>query len=386
MDNFEAYIMDKLNTRLSTVMSKDNVPNSFINIKSEATDRNVAYLYNNFENENGKLWNRCKQVVSLLYENGQSKFSRKEYFISICETAMRNILNKETPKGYSLFTEISQEGIEWINSNIKKKIENFATEKLENTKKVELMPFEGCIVCNMPLNEALENKLLIEKLSKKYKALSNGVKLASDDDIAVNYFFSFINSLDNFNETFSENLILPLNETFAVNLKDSEILIRKIDNEELLTDEMEVYEFLKSFQNKLEKNRTNFRVIQDDYNDFKLTENKYCFEKDFEELNPTYLKELTDYIDDLDIVITDKEKKIEYIRCANTFSISMPDKYIPKELERFIENIDNCGYFNKTELRIEPTQKFVPLENFKRDSQEVVDKQVKKVKSIFSNL
>ena len=193
MDNFEAYIMDKLNTRLSTVMSKDNVPNSFINIKSEATDRKVAYLYNNFENENGKLWNRCKQVVSLLYENGQSKFSRKEYFISICETAMRNILNKETPKGYSLFTEISQEGIEWINSNIKKKIENFATEKLESTKKVELMPFEGCIVCNMPLNEALENKLLIEKLSKKYKALSNGVKLASDDDIAVNYFFSFTN-------------------------------------------------------------------------------------------------------------------------------------------------------------------------------------------------
>lgn len=385
MDNFEAYIMDKLNTRLSTVMSKDNVPNSFINIKSEATDRNVAYLYNNFENENGKLWNRSKQVVSLLYENGQSKFSRKEYFISICETAMRNILNKETPKGYSLFTEISQEGIEWINSNIKKKIENFATEKLENTKKVELMPFEGCIVCNMPLNEALENKLLIEKLSKKYKALSNGVKLASDDDIAVNYFFSFINSLDNFNETFSENLILPLNETFAVNLKDSEILIRKIDNEELLTDEMEVYEFLKSFQNKLEKNRTNFRVVQDDYNDFKLSENKYSFEKNFEELNPTYLKELTDYIDDLDIVITDKEKKIEYIRCANTFSISMPDKYIPKELESFIENIDNCGYFNKTELRIEPTQKFVPLENFKRNSQEVVDKQVKKVKSIFSN-
>ena len=385
MDNFEAYIMDKLNTRLSTVMSKDNVPNSFINIKSEATDRNVAYLYNNFENENGKLWNRSKQVVSLLYENGQSKFSRKEYFISICETAMRNILNKETPKGYSLFTEISQEGIEWINSNIKKKIENFATEKLENTKKVELMPFEGCIVCNMPLNEALENKLLIEKLSKKYKALSNGVKLASDDDIAVNYFFSFINSLDNFNETFSENLILPLNETFAVNLKDSEILIRKIDNEELLTDEMEVYEFLKSFQNKLEKNRTNFRVVQDDYNDFKLSENKYSFEKNFEELNPTYLKELTDYIDDLDIVITDKEKKIEYIRCANTFSISMPDKYIPKELESFIENIDNCGYFNKTELRIEPTQKFVPLENFKRNSQEIVDKQVKKVKSIFSN-
>ena len=369
MDLFEFHIMEKIRLMLSTLNAKDAIPVNIGAVTNYESDKRIEYLFNKFENEDGNLWRFCKKTVQVLY--GRKIDRERESFYAICDTAYRYVLNRELPDGYNLYKEISRYGIEWTARNINKKLIKFAVERLgygESPKdRMYYFPVNGFLKMRLPLKEAVELTPLFEKLDAKDSEHFKGIEVNGlSDSASVKYMFDYINELDKAEETLKMDLIMPFNEHFAINVKDSEVAIKKMNSKVILTDEMEAYEFLRTFKQRISyKKQREYKIEQKDYKAFVLSNFNYSFEKSFYEIDPIYLEEMADYMPDLSITITDGEKKIEISKFSKSIFLSAP-----RELRGDIEDLGNKikerNYFKEVFMKTEKNEKFVPIENFRQ--------------------
>ena len=369
MDVFEFHIMEKLKTTLSSLEARNAVPVNLGIVKNEESEARIRYLFNKFEKEDGKLWNFAKKAVTSLY--GRKIKNQTEDYMAICDTASRCVLNRELPEGYSLYTEIKREGIEWTVKNMDKKMEKFAEEALgygDGPKSsVYFFPFDGFLKAMIPPVRAVEVTPLLEKLAEINSQLFEGLYFRADNDLtSARYMFDYINALEIAEETLNMNLVLPLNETFIVNVKDSEILIKKTDASHILTDEIEAYEFLRSFKQRIMKRRPRkYRIEQKEYKDFVLDDFSYSFEKPMYDIDITYLKELAEYAPGIHFKITDKEREILFYPSSKMIYLSTSDRN-DNLLNNLAKELEKSGNFANVELKFKDNQAFVPVQEFKK--------------------
>ena len=369
MDLFEFHIMEKIRLMLSTLKAKDAIPVNIGAVTNYESDKRIEYLFNKFEKEDGGLWRFCKKTAQILY--GRKLERERESFYAICDTAYRYVLNRELPDGYNLYKEISRYGIEWTSRNINKKLIKFAAERLgygESPKdRMYYFPFNGFLKMRLPLKEAVELTPLFEKLDAKDSELFKGIEVNDlSDSASVKYMFDYINELDKAEETLKMDLIMPFNEYFAINVKDSEIAIKRINPRVILTDEMEAYEFLRTFKQRISsKKERDYKIEQKDYKPFVLSNFKYSFEKPFREIDPIYIEEMADYMPDLSITITDGEKKIKFSKSLKAAFLSAPLEF-RGDIEVLGRELKERNYFEEVFMKTEKNEKFVPIENFRQ--------------------
>ena len=134
----------------------------------------------------------------------------------------------------------------------------------------------------------------------------------------------------------------------------------------ILTDEMEAYEFLRTFKQRISsKKERDYKIEQKDYKPFVLSNFKYSFEKSFREIDPVYIEEMADYMPNLRITITDGEKKIEFSKSLKAAFLSAPREF-RGNIEDLGNKIKERNYFKEVFMKTEKNEKFVPIENFRQ--------------------
>ena len=219
----------------------------------------------------------------------------------------------------------------------------------------------------IPPVRAVEVTPLLEKLAEINTQLFEGLYFRADNDLtSARYMFDYINALEIAEETLNMNLVLPLNETFIVNVKDSEILIKKTDASHILTDEIEAYEFLRSFKQRIMKRRPRkYRIEQKEYKDFVLDDFSYSFEKPMYDVDITYLKELAEYAPGIHFKITDKEREIMFYPSSKMIYLSTSNRD-DNLLDNLAKKLEKSGNFKSVELKFKDNQAFVPVQEFKK--------------------